>query len=130
VINSTVKGNISDYTFKLAIKEQEIKEVSIEEVNILFNTIFKIVIPQINTLLNDGIRIPPMPFFDLRNCSLTLKPNYMFLDIEPEPVKQDFEKYINLALKKLGESYKKVIAISKLRKERPASMPTWIKIDL
>jgi hypothetical protein len=130
ISNNTLKGKITNYVFELVLREKELKDVTIDDVNILFNALFKLVLPQINTLLNDGIKIPPVPFFDLSKCTMTLKPRYLFLDIEPEPVKKDFEKHINFAFHKLAGAYKKFSAVSKLRKEKPASMPEWIKVEL
>ena len=130
VSQNYLRGKINDYKFKLNLKFSDIKEVTLEELNSLFSTLFKFVIPQINTILKEGIPLPPIePFFDLSKSELTLLDQYIRVDFTPVPRPKFIYEFISQAIQKLSKMYKKTQVSRQLRQQRPKSMPEWIKAE-
>jgi len=101
-----------------------------EEVNSFFNTIFKIVIPQINSFLKNGFPIPPLkPFFDLKDSKLTMMNRYILIDFVPIPCEEGLKLLVDLIFEKLNESYFKVKLSRQIMNEKPKNIPGWLKID-
>ena len=123
-------GNIVDYVFSLDLKYSKIEDVKIKDMNSLFNAIFKIVIPQVNAYLGDGIPLPIIkPFFSLSKSELTMLDRYIRVDFTPEPCMERMNEFIELVAGKLVASYKSIMRTRRLKKLKPISMPTWLKIE-
>ena len=106
------------------------KDVSLDDVNLLFSTIFKLALPQINNMLNDGIRLPLLePFFNLSTSGLTLLDRYIRLDFNPLPINRGMENLVSLLFHQLTKSYSKLRSKRELRHAQPASLPKWLKIE-
>jgi len=128
--NYTIKGNISEAIFSLDLKFSDIKDVKLEELNELFRTLFKIAIPQINSLLNDGIKLPDINIIDLSKSDIHLSKQFLHIGITPEPKKGatlDFD--IKPIIDVLTKSYKKVRAVKAVEAIRPVHFPEWLHVD-
>ena len=96
----------------------------------LFNTIFKLALPQINNLLNDGIRLPLIePFFNLNSSALTMLSRYLRLDFNPVPIEKGMEALVALIFRQLGRAYSKLSLRRQLRLAQPTTLPKWLKIE-
>ena len=114
----------------MKILYSDIENLSIEEVNILFRTLFRLALPQINNLLNDGIRLPLIePFFNLSSSALTLLDRYMRLDFNPVPIAKGMERLVALLFQHLTRSYSKLAIRRQLRLAQPTTLPKWLKIE-
>ncbi len=122
-----VYGSISDYKFALAIKFSKIPDVTVEELNSIFNTIFRVAIPQINSYLKNGIAIPPIPPLDLSKCEMTMLKQYIRLDITPELYHT--EEFVKFAAEKLLKSFENVRRVRKVKQLKPANIPEWLQIE-
>ena len=129
--NNVVKGNIGDYKFSLELKYKAFEDVTVDELNNFFNAIFKLSIPQINNILNEGFKIPPIGGFDLGKSELTLLPQYVKLDFNPEPIKKMVLPFsLDELARKLIEAYNKVKAVQAVEQMRPTNLPEWLKVEL
>ena len=90
-----LKGNISDYKFTMKIKQQDVENVTIDGISRMVNTFLKIVIPQINNHLNDGVPLPSLePYFSMSRSDMSLMEGYIHIDIDPVPCKALLEELI------------------------------------
>lgn len=103
--------------------------MKIDDVNTLFNTLFRVAIPQINNLLNDGLPIPPIKPVDLSKSGLALLDRYIRIDFNPEPSKEGMKEFAPIIANKLIESYRKVQSVHAVRRSRPEKLPQWLKIE-
>lgn len=121
-----MKGEIKDYKFSLTAKSY-VEGITVEEVNSLFNTLFKLAIPLVNAILREGIALPPLkPFFDLSKSELTMLNHYIRIDFVPIPCKEGFEQLVDLIFHKLIESYRKVKITRQAQKN---NIPNWLKVN-
>jgi hypothetical protein len=124
--NNLIFLQIADYKFSLT-STSTIPNITVEEVNSFFNSIFKLVIPQVNTFFEKGFPIPPLkPFFDLKESELVLFNRYLLFDFVPIPCEQGFKQLVDLAFTKLFQQYQKLVVSPS--KTLP-KIPEWLKIE-
>lgn len=71
----------------------------------VFQMLFKFLIPQLNNHLNDGIPLPPLePFFSFKKSELNLLDRYIRIDINPEPCKEVLEERIQKMMYRVREA--------------------------
>jgi len=132
-----LRGNIGAYKFKINLKYKDVENASEEGLDRMINMALKIGIPQINSNLHDGIKLPPLePFFDLSKCEIAQLDGYIHMDIEPEPIKKSFETLIAKMFIKFKETlYKKMAKNSELAlqikeeayRNRKRKLPLWLR---
>ena len=124
-----LKGNITEYKFQLKIKFSDVENVTVDGLNRLFNTLLKLVIPQVNNYLNDGIPVPPLePFFNLSKSEMTLLNQYIRFDFDPEPCKKQLELFFAQAFEGFKVSYAKAKKSRMLQEQSKPVVPSWLKI--
>lgn len=131
VADNALKGNITGYKFNLELHYKDIQNVTMDELNSLVNTLMKLAIPQINNWLNEGIALPPIGgLFNLSKSEVTLLPQYVRVDFNPEPIKGGTLTFnAEQLVQKLVRSYKKTKAIKLVKARKPENLPEWLKVE-
>lgn len=109
------------------MKYQDIKNVSLDNLNKLLNTLLIILVPQISTNLIDGIKLPLLePFFSMEKSEMTLLDQYIRFDFNPVPSKKHISELINQILQSMVKSYSEVKNLRRLYEKEKAKIPEWL----
>lgn len=80
-------------------------------------------------MLNDGIPLPTIPFFDLGKSGMTFLDRYIRLDFNPVPHKKMVQHFVAMAFRKFKETFLPRNKAKVTQKEKPLTLPQWLKID-
>lgn len=111
-------------------KDPQLK-ASVDELNGLFRLLFQLALPQINNLLNEGIKLNPLaPLFDLKDSYLSQLDRYLRIDFVPVPQMAGMIKFAEKLLRNVKNSYERILLKEKEDKGEKVVLPSWIKVEL
>ena len=106
--NNSLKGMIKNFTFHSRYISGTIQEEDMKNFNLFLNATLKLLIPQLNHMLFDGIKIPPIGMLNLKNSKLVINKGYLELDVNlakyevPSIISDSIFNWIK---EKIGERY-------------------------
>jgi len=121
--NNSLNGMIKNFKFYSEYINGTIQKGDMKNFDEFLSVTLKLLIPQLNHLLFDGIKIPPIGMLDLKNSMLKINEGYLELDVNlakhevPSIISDSIFDWIK---EKIGEGYnllqeEKFAALSKLK---------------
>ncbi len=99
--------------------------ITLDDLDRVLQLVLKLLVPQLNNHLNDGVPLPPLqPFFNLSKSELTLFDRYMRIDFNPEPCKQHFSEAIRQSYAKIQADIAKRRLLARAQASDGTSYPT------
>eukprot|EP00826_Nyctotherus_ovalis_P027604 TRINITY_DN2158_c0_g2_i14.p1 TRINITY_DN2158_c0_g2~~TRINITY_DN2158_c0_g2_i14.p1 ORF type:complete len:481 (+),score=115.15 TRINITY_DN2158_c0_g2_i14:338-1780(+) len=127
--NSKLTGHIEEFNCTFKVTSKELKTTA-ELIQGSFNVLRNILVPQINSLLQDGIELPPVPFINLSAWIIALEGRYLRIAIDSPKLDEEAKEIFEWALKKLSSLLKRRRVQQTLAAKIPKNLPKWIKLPI
>lgn len=127
--NNNFTGHIEELNCTFKVTNGELTTTA-ELIQGSFNTLRNVLVPQINSLLQDEIELPPVPFINLPAWIIALEDRYLRIAIDSPKLDEKAKETFEWALKKLSFFLKRREVQQMLAAKIPKNLPKWIKVPI
>jgi len=122
-----LKGNIATFNIIFSITEGKYNP-STKTIEDFVNILRKIIIPQINSLIDEGWKVPPTPIIDLSACAFTLEKQYLRIGLDTTKTNEEIREYLEWIINKIMTFFRHQKMQKMIEANIPKNLPKWIKI--